>query len=172
MDAIEVGMTSVVELNVANDFDDYGHIGRLHEVSHFVSVASSLNLLTIRADPIQRYRDKSPKPIHFFQNIQACATVTQIQVNNNDRDDFDADEMRLLQKLTTRNQELARFITNPSTYPTDELLALIPDLDNCPTGRYMLARRLPGVFSFATIQNTQSKKLKRRERKTSRRADF
>ena len=52
------------------------------------------------------------------------------------------------QQIAARNEKLAQFTANSSTYPQDQLLDLMRQFDNCPTGRYRLARTLPGVFSF------------------------
>ena len=68
-----------------------------------------------------------------------------------ERPGFLQDPVHLMRKLAARNEELARFEANPSIYPTENLLALMPRFDNCPTGRYMLSRSLPQVFSFENL---------------------
>ena len=106
-------------------------------------------------------------PTDVLDVIEACATVTQIQLG-----EFQiASVKRRLGKLeafATRNCELARFVANPRAYPSgDELLALMSQFDNCPTGRYMLARCFPAIPSFFKSASTNSstagaKKRKRR----------
>jgi hypothetical protein len=85
--------------------------------------------------------------------IDACATLTQIQLDKRGIVEFSPVK---LQGVMTRNQELGRFVTNPGIYPTNKLLALMCQFDNCPSGRYMLARHLPAVFSFERIKRTAS----------------
>jgi hypothetical protein len=103
--------------------------------------------------------------IENFDVIAACATVTQIQLRNRISPiNFRPGE---LQVIAARNRELARFIANPREYPGDELLALMSQFGSCPTGRYMLARCLPGIPTFFKIKITDSptsgpKKRKRR----------
>jgi hypothetical protein len=92
-------------------------------------------------------------PIEVMDVIEACATVTQIQLHN-DLPPFDFRPVEVQEKLreiVTRNRNLARFVANPRAYPGDELLALMTQFDKSPTGRYMLARCLPGIPSFFKI---------------------
>ena len=90
--------------------------------------------------------------IEALDAIEACTTVTQVQLGNF----LPAAVQEKLQTIATRNRELARFIANPRAYLGDELVKLIRKLDNCPTGRYMLARCLPGITSFVKIKSTDS----------------
>ena len=53
-----------------------------------------------------------------------------------------------LRRITARNRTLERFVASPTTYPTNRLLDLMRRFDYSPTGRYLLARRLPELFSF------------------------
>ena len=106
-------------------------------------------------------------PTDVLDVIEACATVTQIQLG-----EFQIDSVKRrlgkLEAFATRNCELARFVANPRAYPSgDELLALMSQFDNCPTGRYMLARCFPAIPSFYKSASTNSstagaKKRKRR----------
>ena len=89
-------------------------------------------------------------PIEAVDAVEACSTIMQIQLDNMPvRFGFcRAESEPKLQSIATRNRALARFVSNPRAYPGDELLALMRQSDNCPTGRYMLARCLPGIPSF------------------------
>ena len=79
--------------------------------------------------------------IENIDAIEACATVTQIQLNDTAVPPSDfrpALIQRLLQTIATRNRELARFVANPQAYPHYGLLKLMRQFDLSPTGRYML----------------------------------
>ena len=83
--------------------------------------------------------------------IEACTTVTQIRMSSTvKRGYFSPDDVQQkLQRIATRNFELARFVANPEGHPRgDKLLALLSEFDSIPTGRYMLARSFPGIPSF------------------------
>ena len=100
--------------------------------------------------PLQQLRLEDRCPIENLNIIIACPTVTQIQLDRRyPPDDFrPAFVQQTLQAIASRNRELARFMDNPRTYPGDELLTLIREFDNNPTGRYMLARCFPAIPSF------------------------
>jgi hypothetical protein len=108
-------------------------------------------------------------PIANIDSIEACATVTQIQVHRtNPPLDFHPDAVqRMLHTIAKRNRELARFIADPREYPGDELLALMGQFDSSPTGRYMLARCFPGIPSFFKITITDSPLAGLKKRKRS-----
>ena len=91
-------------------------------------------------------------------SVDACATVTEILLHEKDPPHhFLPDSVRQkLQAIVARNRKLARFVTDPSVYPGDELLAVMRQLDSSPTGRYMLARCFPGIPSFFKIEGTDS----------------
>jgi hypothetical protein len=87
--------------------------------------------------------------IEYMDAIEACATVMQIQQNHEkNHPPVDIGVRRQLQSIATRNRELAPFVANPRAYPGDELLALMSQFDNSPTGRFMLALCLPGIPAF------------------------
>ena len=66
-----------------------------------------------------------------------------------------------LQAITERNHELARCMANPTIYyRSDQLPELMGRFDQCPTGRYMLVRCLPGILSFEKIQSATDRKRK------------
>jgi hypothetical protein len=95
-------------------------------------------------------------PIEVMAVIEACTTVTQIRLDRfRPPDHFPlAAVRRTLQTITTRNHELARFVANPGALPGDELLKLMSQCDNCPTGRYMIACCFPAIPSFFKIETT------------------
>ena len=113
---------------------------------------------------------ESSWPIEVMDAIEACPSVTQIQHDHQFRQSGlrRSAVQRKLQAIAARNRALARFVADPRAYAGDELLTLMRQFDNCPTGRYMLARCLPGIPSFFKIQNstdsstTGPKKRKRR----------
>ena len=88
--------------------------------------------------------------IEVMDAIEACATLTQIQlIENYPPTDFrPAAVQEKLLSIVTRNRELARFVANPRGYPDGKLLTLMRQFDNCPTGRYVLARCFPAIPSF------------------------
>ena len=91
--------------------------------------------------------------------IEACATVTQIQMSSTvTRGYFSPDDVQQkLQSIAMRNLELAHFVANPPGYPLQELLKLLSQFDSIPTGRYMLACGLIGIPSFfKTDESTES----------------
>ena len=108
-------------------------------------------------------------PMEIMDAIDACVTTTQIQLDDNALPaNFDpAAVQEQLHAITKRNLELAAFVANPGAYPGDESLKLMSQCDNCPTGRYMLARSFPGISSFFKTMGDDSspagsKKRKRR----------
>ena len=82
--------------------------------------------------------------------MEACTTITRIALDyNGGRGDYDGNvSVVQLRSFATRNVQLALFTASPSTYPNDQLLDLMRQFDNCPTGRYRLARSLLGMFTF------------------------
>jgi hypothetical protein len=105
-----------------------------------------------------------------------CATVTRIQVEDRDHSTGACCEFNLLQleRITARNRELACFLANPSAYPTHKRLTWMHQFDNCPSARYMLARHLPGIFSFekgnslfSSVEPNPKIKRRRKRRKIS-----
>ena len=97
-------------------------------------------------------------PIENMNAIDACATVTQIQLASHFApSDFCPDAVhQKLQTIAMRNRELARFVANPHKYPHNDLLKLMRQFDNSPTGRYMLARCFAEMPSFFKIKSTVS----------------
>ena len=120
---------------------------KLESLTRMIRGAVKLNSLTI-------HNRNSSKPLcpprQLLQVLEACPTVTEIQVNRDDgnRHDFTEREAQQLRQITARNRELGQFVANPSTFPNDKLLTLMIQLNDCSSGLYMLTRRLPEVFSF------------------------
>ena len=87
--------------------------------------------------------------------IEACATVTQIRVEESSRlihfDTASASTQQKLRAIVARNRELARFVANSRAYPDSDMLALIGQFDSNPTGRYMLARCFSGIPTLLKI---------------------
>ena len=89
--------------------------------------------------------------IESIDAIEACVSVTYIELCRKfpPIDFSPAAVQRMLQTIATRNRELARFVANPhASYPRDDLLTLMRQLDGCPTGRYMLAHSFASMPSF------------------------
>ena len=106
--------------------------------------------------------------IDAMDAIEACATVTHIQLSSLPPIDFtESEERQKLQEIATRNRELALFVANPDAYPSgDELLALMRQFNKCPTGRYMLARCYPEIPSLLKIhESPDSSATEQRKRK-------
>ena len=146
---LEAGMSTVTRLTV--DFmpldDENETTKKLKSLTHMIRGAVKLRSLTIHN---HSSRNQLCPPRQLFQALEACASITEIHVNHDDGypHDFTEPEVQQLRQITARNSELGQFVGNPSTFPNDKLLILMLQLDECPSGLYMLARRLPEVFSF------------------------
>ena len=86
-------------------------------------------------------------PTEYMADIEACATVTQIQLFDYPPSDLPEEVPQKLQKIAARNRKLIRCVANLQDCTDDELVVLLSQFANCPTGRYMLARSFPPVFS-------------------------
>ena len=142
--ALDAGMASVKRLSVhfylPLEDDPTGKLESLNAMIRGAVKLNSLNILSCDGNFLRR----SPRP--FFQALEACASVTEIHVNN---DSTEQPELRKLHRFTARNSKLGQFVANPSTFPNAKLLTLMRQFNKCPTGLYLLTRRLPEVFSFA-----------------------
>jgi hypothetical protein len=149
--ALDAGRTTVDELYVVIHCGKDDKRARLKLLASFIRRAVQLHTLQITF--LDSNGPRISLPPLLFQAMEACTTVTQIQViRYNHQGDIVPDvcpEMQQLQNTVSRNRELVQFAANPGIYPTGKLPELIRQFDNCPTGRYMLARRLPEVLSFA-----------------------
>jgi hypothetical protein len=147
--AFDAGMSTVkkltVELYQYNEACDTTE--KLESLARMIRGAVKLNSLTIHN---HSRRNPLCPPRQFLQALEACATVTDIDVNQHDGNphDFTEPEVQQLRLITTRNSELGHFVANPSTFPNDKILTLMIQLSDCPSGLYILTRRLPEVFSF------------------------
>ena len=147
--ALDAGMATVIRLTVVFELyrEDGDTTEKLKSLTRMIRGAVKLNSLTI-------YNDSSRNPLRlprqFFQALEACSTVTEIHGNHHDGDRplFTASEVRQLRRITARNSELGQFLANPSIFPNNKVLTLMRQFNNCPTGLYVLTRRLPEIFSF------------------------
>ena len=75
------------------------------------------------------------------------------------------------QTIVTRNLELARFAANPHAYfAGEDLLALMSQYDNSPTGRYnMLDQGFAGIPPFFKINKSTDTSLVKPKRRKRRR---
>ena len=148
--ALDAGMSTITRLTVDFDFEPCDvdvATEKVESLTHMIQGAVKLNSLTIQTYGCD-LRSLSLRPL--FQAVEACASVTEIRVNEDDGDphDFTDSEVRQLHRIATRNRELEQFVANPSTFPNAKLLTLMRQFNNCPTGLYLLTRRLPAIFSF------------------------
>ena len=150
--ALDAGMTTVkrltvefVQRNKPSATTERLEAERLEALTRMIRGAVKLNSLTIKT-----YGSYHPRlPRQLVQALEACASVTEIHVNNDgERQDFTEHEEQQLRQVTARNSELGQFVSNPSTFPIAKLLNLMRQFDKCPTGLYVLTRRLPEMFSF------------------------
>jgi hypothetical protein len=101
-------------------------------------------------------------PSRMIEAMEGCATITQVSLFHEDYNGdlcLDDPQNPEIRRILARNNELARFVASPSTYPTHRLPFLIVQFDQCPSGRYMLARRLPEMLSFQHLGSTNSDSL-------------
>jgi hypothetical protein len=119
----------------------------------FIGDAAELQNLTIFINP-----QTAPLLRSLVETLEACTTITLLEVgsegnqgdnsSSSDDDDDDADIVQQFKRIAVRNEKLAQFMASPNTYPKDQLLDLMRQFDNCPTGRYRLACSLPEIFDF------------------------
>ena len=152
--ALEAGVVSVADLSVY--LDNVDTFSKVELIATMIRGAVQLSSFAI---------EYTCHTGTLCQAIEACATVTRIQVNKFEHH-FSPDQVQQLQKVTARNKELTWFRVNPSIYPARNLPALMCQFDNCPTGRYMLARRLPEFLSFDKLCNGRMTEPHQKRRKT------
>jgi len=115
--------------------------------------------------------DPKPKK-RFFQAIDANATLTEIKIEEqgNRNISFNKEEIQWLEGRAKRNRNLRRLIENPGEFSDKEVLVLMLQLQNCPTGRLQLARALPvAFFRHAVPTNSNDAQPTRRSAKARRR---
>jgi hypothetical protein len=151
----ELGLGRISMGDEDEDEDKKKEIARMHFVSELIQPS------------VQQLKLRSRCRYEVMHVIEACATVTRIQHNKSSRSTaFNPPAVQYkLQTITTRNRDLARFVTNPRAYPGEDLLALMGQCDKCPTGRYMLARCFPGIPSFFNMNGTDASKAGVKKRK-------
>ena len=144
---LNAGMATVIQLTVQFmvRVDENDMTERLESLTRMIRGAVKLNSIIFKTYGF--YHPSLPRQL--LQALEACASVTEIYVNNDgERHDFTEHEEQQLRQITARNCELGEFVANPSTFPIVQLVTLMSQFNNCPTGLYMLTRRLPEVFSF------------------------
>ena len=157
----EAAKTSVSDLVVVFTDNERDKLEKYDALSCMIQGAVQLRRLKI-TDPT--FADALPPP-DFFQAVEANATITEILVSISDWVVLDPEEMQRLQRFTPRNMELARFVASPGTYPLHMLLALMCQFNKSPTGRYMMTRCLPSVFSFDSIKSAASPTMEPKQKK-------
>jgi hypothetical protein len=90
-------------------------------------------------------------PSWMIEAIERCATITQFSLIHERQPELDRPLNPEIRRVLARNNELARFVASPITYPTDKLPSLMVQFDHCPSGRFMLACRLPEMISFEDL---------------------
>ena len=164
--ALEAGKGTMIQLDVAINCDEVEAREKKNLLAIFLRGAVVLTSLTIRLS--SDLRNWQPPVLFFAKALDTCATVTHATTSDDDSPDpIDINNLEQLelQRITTRNVELGRFVANPSTYPTEHLLILMRLFDNCPSGLYTLSRHLPVVFSFDKLRTLMIEKKKKKKRK-------
>jgi len=83
----------------------------------------------------------------FLRTLDACVTLTEIQVHNGYSSYFSQEEMRLLRDgRTERNNELCRLEADPDAYPERDLLVSMLKMENNPTGLFKVLRKIPAPY--------------------------
>ena len=144
--ALDAGKQTLIQLTVElSEYHTRDVREKLESLANMVRGLVKLNSLSIHTYDNNLWRFP---PHQLLQALEACASVTEIHVNNGFRPDFTKSEVQQLRRITARNRKLGRFLANPSTFSNDKLLALMSQFNDCPSGLYMLTRRLPEIFSF------------------------
>lgn len=86
----------------------------------------------------------SEAKVQLLRVIDECVTLNEVHVIDHENRVFSQEEIELLQGgRIERNMALRRFVANPTEFPARDLLALMLQLQNCPSGSFALARALP-----------------------------
>ena len=148
--ALEAGSATLKILVVRISADRNDRMARLESLTRMIRGAEKLNTLYIRIGA----NDRQTLPVRQLINaMEGCATITKIEETG-----FTRRQHNQLRRITARNRKLARLAVAAgpsSTCPTHSLPDLIVQFDQCPSGRYMLARRLPEVLSFDHLVGDQ-----------------
>jgi hypothetical protein len=149
--ALDAGMATVTRLTVELcQFNDArATTEKVESLARMIRGALKLNSLTIH--------NRDHKLPQLLQALEACPTVTEIHVIDYIGYPYDFTEpgLQQLRRITARNSELGQFVADPSSFPNAKLLTLMIQLNDCPSGLYMLARRLPEVLSFEKTKPDQ-----------------
>lgn len=143
--ALLAGKSTVEDLHV----EIYGIFDLISDI--FVRAFPVLTKLkTLRLHLFGNYEMKPDAKKKFFQAIDAGVTLTGIRVDVQQEEEgnsFSPQELRLLRDgRTERNATLQRFVECPPQVSQKELLVLMLQLQNCPTGRFQVARNLPKAY--------------------------
>ena len=149
--ALKAARATVTDLTFVtcckSNFDIPFRDQQLQYLTRMIRRAAKLKSLRIE----ERYHVRLRLSSRMIEALEGCATITQFAAIHDFRPDLDRPLPPQLRRILDRNNELARFVASPSTYPTDNLPSLIVQFDQCPSGRYMLARRLPEMLSFEDL---------------------
>jgi len=133
------------------------------------SILEMAKLRVLRINICFARRIDQERKNRFLRAIDACATLKEIYVaDESEGDNFSRAEIQLLQDgRSERNNALRRLVANPSDFPGKQLLTLMLQLENCPTGRFQLARALPAELyrrgnSQTELHSLRAKKKKRK----------
>ena len=135
--ALEAGKTKLTDLAVwlSDTLED--NRSKLALLARLVNTTGQLNSLMIGARGVVPEASKRS----LFQAIDACTTITEIQVDTREPQLFGPEERQQLHGFARRNRELRRFRENPSAYPSCNLLPLVTLLENRDSDRYELVRQ-------------------------------
>ena len=138
------------------DDDDDDALQKVDALRRFISDAVQLQRLTIFANHLTASWLR-----RLVGTMEAFTTITRIEViiHGGPRryrtalgDEENANVVQQLRRCAARNKRLALFRASPNTYPNDQLLDLLLQLDKSPTGRFQLVRSLPEILSFPTTE--------------------
>ena len=151
--ALDAGMSTIRRLTVQlSEYHCDAWTMKLKSLTRMIREAGKLKSLTIHT----HCGNYLSPPRQLFHALESCASVTAAEIHMNkdgNRQHITNAEVQELRRITARNSELGQFMADPITFPHAKLLTLMRQFNNCPTGLYMLMRRLPEVFSFEKGNN-------------------
>lgn len=142
--ALAAGVLELEELKVDIHFFPDAHKAVVDAISNM----AHLRVLRITFDSGLRSAVQPTAKQLLLRAINANATLTEIHVDIGGTGHiFSPEDLHLMRLLrdgrTQRNSALARFVQNPSQLSQKEVLVLMLQLENCPSGSYELVRKLP-----------------------------
>ena len=137
----------------------------LENLTSLIRGTAKLQSLTVK----ERSFKQLILPSWMIEAIEGCATITQLSLLHKYVPHLDEPLNPGIRRTLARNKKLALFVASPSTYPIHSLPSLIVQFDHCPSGRYMLARRLPEVLSFEDLVIMSKDSLKQPTQKKQKR---